>query len=86
MLHEIGGEVDRDDIVALDEASALEGAMELVEKLAQPGGLCHTVGHNTVVGLHAGVGDDGLPLGSLGDEVGTQEHGITGSGPTCRDS
>jgi hypothetical protein len=25
--------------------------------------------------------DDGLPLGSPGDEVGAQEHGIAGGGP-----
>jgi nucleoside-triphosphatase THEP1 len=34
VLHGIGGEVDRADVVAVDEAGALEGAVELVEKLA----------------------------------------------------
>jgi hypothetical protein len=43
-----------------------------MEKLTQPGGLCHAVGYNMVLDLHAGVGDDGLPLGGLGDEVGVQ--------------
>jgi hypothetical protein len=62
MLHGIGGEVDLADVVAIDEASALERAVELVEKLTQPGGLCHAVGHNAALGLLAGVGDDGLPL------------------------
>ena len=55
--------------------------MELVEELAHPGGLCHAVGHSAVLGLCAGAGDDGLPLGGLGDEVGAQEHDIAGSGP-----
>jgi hypothetical protein len=48
MLHGVSGEVDRADIVAVDEAGALEGVVELVElvdKLAKPGGLCHAIGH-----------------------------------------
>jgi hypothetical protein len=36
--------------------------VELVEKLAQLGGLCHAIGHNVVLGLYTGSGDDGLPL------------------------
>jgi hypothetical protein len=44
-----------------------------MEKLAQPGGLCHVVGHSMVLGLCDGAGDNGLPLGGLGDEVGAQE-------------
>jgi nucleoside-triphosphatase THEP1 len=35
MLHKIG-EVDRADIVVVDEGGALEGAVELLEKLAEP--------------------------------------------------
>jgi hypothetical protein len=53
MLHGIGGEVNRADVV---------------------------VGHNTVLGLCAGAGDDGS--GSPGDEVGAQEHDVTGCGIT----
>jgi hypothetical protein len=55
--------------------------VELVEELAQPGGLCHAVGHSTVLGLSAGARDDGLTLGGPRDEVGAQEHGVTGGGP-----
>jgi hypothetical protein len=44
--------------------------VELVEKPTEPGGLSYVVGHNTVLGLNAR------------DEVGAQEHGITGSGST----
>ena len=36
MLHGVGGEVDRADVVAVDEGGALEGVVELVEELAQP--------------------------------------------------
>jgi hypothetical protein len=82
MLHGIDGEVDDADVVALDEGGALKGAVELVEELAHLGGLCHVVGHNAVLGLCAGVGDDGLPLGGPRDEVGAQEYGIAEGGPT----
>jgi hypothetical protein len=71
MLHEIG-EVDRADIVAVDEGDALKGAVDLLEKLTQLGGLGHVVGHSVVLGLRARAGDDGLPLGGPGDEVGAQ--------------
>jgi hypothetical protein len=57
--------------------------VELVEKLTQPGGLCHAVGYSAVLSLRAGAGHDGLPLGGPRDEVGAQEHGITESGSTC---
>jgi hypothetical protein len=80
MLHGVGGEVDRADVVAVDEGGTLEGTVELVEELAQPGGLCHAVGHDTVLGLSAGARDDGLPLGGPRDEVGTQEYGVTEGG------
>jgi hypothetical protein len=41
MLHEIGGEVDRANIFAIEGSGALKGAVELLEKLAEPGGLGH---------------------------------------------
>jgi hypothetical protein len=81
ILHGIGGDVDRTDFT-VDEGGALKGDVELVEQLAQLGGLCHTVGHGAVLGLCAGAGDDGLPLGGPRDKVGSQEHDITGCGPT----
>jgi nucleoside-triphosphatase THEP1 len=34
MLHGIGGEVDRADVVAVDESGALKGTVELVEELS----------------------------------------------------
>jgi hypothetical protein len=83
MLHGIGGEVDCTDVVAVDEGGALEGTVELVEELSQPGSLCHAVGHDAVLGLSTGARDDGLPLGGPGDEVGAQEHDVTGGGSTC---
>jgi hypothetical protein len=49
-----------------------------MEELAQPGGFCH----GTVLDVGTGAGDDGLPLGGPGNEVGAPKHGITGCGPT----
>jgi hypothetical protein len=83
MLHRIGGEVDRADIVAVDEGGALEGTVKLLKKLPQPGGLCYVVGHSAVLGLDAGAEDDRLPLSGPGDEVGAQKHSITGSRLAC---
>jgi hypothetical protein len=34
MLHGIGGEVDRADVVAVDEGGALKGIVELMEELS----------------------------------------------------
>jgi hypothetical protein len=62
MLHGFGREVGRADVVAVDEGGALDGAMELLEKLMGPGGLGHAVGHNAVLGLSAGAGDNELLL------------------------
>jgi hypothetical protein len=62
MLHGIGGEVDDANVVAVDEGGALEGTMELVEELSQPGSLGHAVGHGVVLGLSTGARDDGCRL------------------------
>jgi hypothetical protein len=80
LLRGIGGDVDHVDVVTVDEGGTLKGVVELLKKLAWPGGLCHAVGHSVVLGLCAGAGDDGLSLGSSRDEVGAQKHDITGSG------
>jgi hypothetical protein len=85
MLHGIGGEIDRADIVAVDEGGALKGTVELVEELTQPGGLCHAVGHGAVLGLSAGARDDGLPFGGPRDEVGARQRNRRWTG-VCRDS
>jgi hypothetical protein len=47
----------------------------------ESGCLGDAVGHNTILGLAAGAGDDGLLLRGPGDEVGVQEHGVAGGGP-----
>jgi hypothetical protein len=71
MLHGIGGEVDRIDIVAVDEGGTLEGAMELLEKPTEPGGIGHDVGHSAALNLSAEARDNGLSHDDPGDEVGS---------------
>jgi hypothetical protein len=83
MLHGVGGEVDGADVVAVNEGGTLEGAAELMEELAHPGCLDHTVSHNAVFSLGAGAGDDGLTFGCPRDEVGAQKYDIAGGGATC---
>jgi hypothetical protein len=39
ILHEIGGEIDHADVVAVDEGGVLEGVVEFLKKLAKPGAL-----------------------------------------------
>jgi hypothetical protein len=61
----------------------LEGAVELLEKLARPWSLGHAVGDMlySTSALEWETTRDVLSLGSLGDEVDALEHDITGSGP-----
>jgi hypothetical protein len=69
MLDGVGGEVHDTDVVAVDESAARWRSMELMQELAQPGGLSHTIGDCTVLGFGVGAGDDSLPLGRPGDQV-----------------
>jgi hypothetical protein len=61
MMHEIG-EVDLVEVVTGDEGGTGNGAMELMKKLTEQGRPDHVIGHISILGLHVGVGDDGLPL------------------------
>jgi hypothetical protein len=76
MLNEVGGEVYGADIVAVDQGAPRRRGLELVEQLMQLGGLSHTIGNDTIFGIGAGAGDDGLPLGRPGNQVAPQEHRI----------
>jgi hypothetical protein len=73
MLNGVGGEVHDADAVAIDESAVRWQSLELMQELAQSGGLSHTIGDCTVLGFSAGAGDDSLPLGRLGDQV-VPEH------------
>jgi hypothetical protein len=63
MLNGVGGEVHDADIVAVGKCAPRRRGLELVEQLTQSGGLSHAVGNDTILGLSARAGDDGLPLG-----------------------
>jgi hypothetical protein len=69
MLNEIGRYVHSVDIVAVDKCAPRRWGLELVEQLTQPSGLSYTVGNDTILGLSAGAGDDGIPLGRPGNQV-----------------
>jgi hypothetical protein len=76
MLNEVGGEVHDADVVTVDKGAPRRQGLELVEQLSQPSGPSHAVGNGTILGLGAGAGDDGLPLGRSGNQVVPQEHRI----------
>jgi hypothetical protein len=82
MLNGVGAEVHGADVVAVDESAARWRSLELMQEMAQLGGLSHTIGNDTVLGFGAGAGDDSLPLGRLGDQVVPEEHGIARRGAT----
>jgi hypothetical protein len=76
MLNMVGGEVHGADVVVVDKGAPRRWGLELVEQLSQPGGLSHAIGNGMILGLSAGAGDDGLPLGRSGNQVVPQEHRI----------
>jgi hypothetical protein len=82
MLNGVGGEVHSANVVAVDESAARCWSLELMQELAQPGGLSHTIGDDTVLVFGTGAGDDSLPLGRLGEQVVPEEHGIAQRGAT----
>jgi hypothetical protein len=82
MLNGVGGEVHSADVVTVDESAAQCQSLELMQELAQPGGLSHTIGYGTVLSFGAGAGDDNLPLGRPGDQVVPEEHDKARRGAT----
>jgi hypothetical protein len=66
MLNGVGGEVHNADVVAVDESAPRRQTLELMEQLAQPGGLSHIVGDGAVLDFRAGPRDDCLSLGRPG--------------------
>jgi hypothetical protein len=47
-----------------------------MQELAQPGGLSHTIGDDTVLGFDAEARDNSLPIGRPGAQVVPEKHGI----------
>jgi hypothetical protein len=69
VLHWVGGEVDRADVVAVDQRAPGQGAVKLGEELPEPGSLRHAVGHITVLRLGTRARDDRLALRRPGHQV-----------------
>jgi hypothetical protein len=62
VLHGVGGEVDRADVVVVDHRAPGEGTVKLDEELPEPGSLRHAVGHGTVLRLGTRARDNRLAL------------------------
>jgi hypothetical protein len=62
VLHGVGGEVDRTDVVAVDDRGPAKGAMELGQELPELGSLSHAVGNGAVLRLGTGAGGHLLAL------------------------
>src|SRR6185312_14323764 len=80
MLDGVGGEIHGADVVAVDERSLGERAVELRQELSESGRLRHAVSDSPVLRLSTGAEDNRLPLGRPGDKVAAQEDGVAGSG------
>ena len=57
MLNEVGGEIHGADVVAVDERTLGERAVELRQELSQPGRLRHAVSDSPVLRLNTGAGE-----------------------------
>jgi hypothetical protein len=83
VLNGVGGEVDSDDFVKVDESALRQRSMELLNELPEPTIFSHVVGHGATLCLGAWAGDNVLVLKGLGDKVVVDEHNIARGGPTC---
>ena len=78
VLHRVGGEVHRTDVVAVDQRAPGERAVELGKELSEPGGLSHAVSDSSVLRLGTGSGDHRLALGRPGHQVAAQKDSVAG--------
>ena len=62
MVHRVGGEVDRADIIAVDKSGLVNITKQLLEQLTYPRALGHGVSHGAILCLGTRAGDRGLPL------------------------
>jgi hypothetical protein len=69
VLHWVGGEVDRADVVAVDQRAPRERTVKLGEELLEPGSLRHAVGYDMVLRLGTRAGNDRLSLRRPGHQV-----------------
>jgi hypothetical protein len=62
MLDRVDGEVDRANVVVVDQGGPQQEAMQLQKQLIEPARLHHTVGHCTVLRLSTQIRDDVVAL------------------------
>jgi hypothetical protein len=53
VLNGVGGEVDNDDFVKVDESALRQRSMELLNELPEPASFSHVVGHGATLSLGA---------------------------------
>jgi hypothetical protein len=80
VLYRVGGEVNGADVVAVDEAGRVEGVVQFLEKLLQPGNFSNTIGDSTVFSLGARPGNGVLSLGRPGNEAASKKDSVAGGG------
>ena len=84
VLHRVGGEVHRTDVVVVDQRAPEERVVELGKELPEPGGLSHAIGDSAVFRLGTRAGDHRL-AGRPGHQVATQKDSVAGGGaPSVR--
>jgi hypothetical protein len=76
MLNRVSREVHDADVITVDNGAPRRRGLERVEQLSQLSCLGHTVSNDTILGLSARAGDDGLLLDRPGNQVIPQEHCI----------
>jgi hypothetical protein len=76
VLNGVCEKVGNADVVTVDQSGPRQGVVQFHKQLTKPACLCHTVGHNAVLGLSPRVGDDVLTLRGPGDKVVALEHRI----------
>jgi hypothetical protein len=81
LLDEVGGEVDRANIVVVGQGGPRQGTMQLQNHLTKPTRLCHVVGHDAILRLGTRTGDNIRALRGPGDEVVVKKHHVAQSGP-----
>ena len=68
MMHRVGGEVDRRDVIAVDHCGTVNRTRQLLKQLTKPGTLSDGVGHHTILSLSTGARDRRLPPGRPRDK------------------
>jgi hypothetical protein len=83
MLDRVGGEINSNDIIAINHCSTTKWATKLYQKLAQLAGFDDSIRDSSIFRLCTGPRHCRLTLGRPGDEIVPEEHRITRGGFVC---